>query len=151
MLLSGILSAQTNDCIDDLAISPTFQCTAPFSPVCGCDNKSYFNACDAIFHGGIRNNNYVEGVCGDAAMFLGQDAQNKLIRMFFQFKESGGSLTFLIVDIYGKVIQQQFIASRNNFPLQFDFSTASFPAGIYIAYAFGGNFRKTIKFSAGSL
>jgi hypothetical protein len=143
-------NAQTaDDCVDPNFVNPTYQCAATFSPVCACDGKTYFSPCDAINHGGIKNFNYTEGVCGDWEMYLGQMATDRAIRMFFQFKSSGGSLTFMIVDIYGKVMFQQFINTNNSLPIQRDFSTVSFPAGIYIAYAFGGSYRKAIKFSAG--
>ncbi|KAB2915192.1 MAG: hypothetical protein F9K23_11910 [Bacteroidetes bacterium] len=143
-------AAQGNGCFDDFAKNPTYQCNTPFNPVCACDGKTYFNECDAINHGGIQNFSYTTGVCGDWEMFIGQDAPNRMIKASFQFKNSGGSLTFMIVDIYGNVVQQQFINSVNSFPIQLDISTVSFTPGIYIAYAFGGNYRKTIKFSAGN-
>ncbi len=146
------VTAQNDGCVDEFAQNPTFHCPFPFNPVCACDGNTYFNECDAINHGGIVQNgtNYNTGVCGDAAMFLGQDANDRLVRMFFQFKKGGGNLTFMIVDIYGKIMRQQFISSGNEFPIQLDINTSSFPPGIYIAYAFGGGFRKTIKFSAGT-
>lgn len=145
--------AQGDGCVDEFQKNPTFQCTFPFDPVCACDGNTYFNQCDAFNHGGIvfNGNNISNGVCGDAAMFLGQDARDRLVRVFFQFKQGGGNLTFMIVDIYGKVMRQQFISSSNEQPITIDIETSSFPPGIYIAYAFGGSFRKTIKFSAGNL
>jgi hypothetical protein len=145
--------AQNDGCVDEFAKNPTFQCTFPFDPVCACDGVTYFNQCDAYNHGGIVFNgmNVNSGVCGDAAMFLGQDANDRLVRMFFQFKKGGGDLTFMVVDIYGKVMRQQFIRSGTELPITLDINTSSFPPGIYIAYAFGGSFRKTIKFSAGTL
>jgi hypothetical protein len=145
--------AQNDGCVDEFAKNPTFQCNAPFNPVCACDGNTYFNQCDAYNHGGIVFNgtNLNNGVCGDAAMFLGQDANDRLVRMFFQFKQGGGNLTFMVVDIYGKIMRQQFIRSVNELPITLDINTSTFPPGIYIAFAFGGNFRKTIKFSAGTL
>ena len=145
-------TAQNDGCVDEFQKNPTFQCNAPFDPVCACDGVTYFNQCDAYNHGGIvfNGNNLSNGVCGDAAMILGQDARDRLVRMFFQFKQGGGNLTFMVVDIYGKIMRQQFIRSSNELPIPIDIETSTFPPGIYIAYAFGGSFRKTIKFSAGT-
>ena len=150
LLLATVAGAQTQPCVDENGKSPTHQCNFPFSPVCACDGKTYFNECDAIQHGGIQGFQYTSGVCGDWEMFLGLDAPNRAIKVFFQFKPAGGTLTFMIVDIYGKIMRQQFI-SGNNFPIIIDINTQTFPPGVYIAYAFGGTYRKTIKFSAGNM
>lgn len=151
LVFTALLGFSQTTCVDELAINPTYQCNYPFSPVCACDGKTYFNECDAIYHGGIQFNSYTSGVCGDAKMFLGQDPLNKLIRLFVQFKPTGGTLTFMIVDMYGGIMQQLFINSSNNLPIERDISTATFPAGVYIAYVYGGGYRETIKFVAGSL
>lgn len=143
--------AQSNGCVDEFAQNPTYQCTFPFAPVCACNGKTYFNECDAINHGGIQNFNYQSGVCGDAAMFLGQDARNKLISMFFQFNNSGGDLTFLILNTYGNRMSQRFVRSSNNIPIQLDIDVAGYPPGVYFAYAYGGSFSKVIKFAVGGL
>lgn len=145
------VSAQGNGCVDDLFKNPTYQCNAPFDPVCACDGKTYFNQCDAINHGGIQNFAWTSGVCNDFEMFIGQVAIDKLIRVFMQFDADGGSVTLRVIDIYGHVMIQFFINSSNNFPIQRDISTVSFPPGIYLIQAYSGKYQKVIKFSAGSL
>lgn len=47
-------------CIDPSKINPNGICTMDWQPVCGCDNKTYGNACAAINSGVTK---FTEGEC----------------------------------------------------------------------------------------
>jgi hypothetical protein len=72
------------ECIDSTLIDLNAICPTVFLPVCGCNNVTYANACEAVVYGGVLT--YTEGSCiqpaplcsdvsalnfGDCDMFLG--------------------------------------------------------------------------------
>lgn len=57
-------TAPTADCIDPSKIKQDAMCTMEYAPVCGCNNQTYSNACQAT-NAGVKT--YTQGACPGAA------------------------------------------------------------------------------------
>ncbi len=131
ILSSQIVFAQF-DCIESSRIQPTFQCNdAAYIPVCGCNNVTYRNQCEAYNNYGV--NFWKSGVCSGIDLdFYPNPVSNA---SFLTINLSHTEFVYAnadvkIVDMYGKVWVQRIINNFNKTQFQQDVTTL--PTGIYV-------------------
>jgi len=78
-------------CIDSSQINNTVDCISIYEPVCGCNNVTYSNSCEAIYYGGVLT--YTDGACTVQAPLCSNVSglDFGLCQMFLGFASNGTS------------------------------------------------------------
>jgi hypothetical protein len=78
-------------CIDSSLINNTVDCISIYEPVCGCNNVTYNNSCEAINYGGVLT--YTNGICAEQAPLCSNVSgiDFGLCQMFLGFASNGTS------------------------------------------------------------
>jgi hypothetical protein len=121
-------------CINTAKVQPFYMCNYPFyNPVCGCDNITYRNECEAMNNHGVTL--YTSGVCPNSGInldfFPNPVTLNTPLTVNLSFPDFVyGDCTLMLVDMYGKVWEQRFINYFNRTQIQFDMTTVR--TGVYL-------------------
>ncbi len=138
-------------CIDQLGINPTAPCSTDYTPVCGCDQKTYRNTCYAQYRNGVQT--YVEGPCSGFEfdifpLYVSQDNYFDLNVTFVQ--NAGIPAHFVIVDVFGNLVYERSLPAFTQYvdAYRFQLDVSGFRQGVYIAMLYNtkGTYRY-IKFT----
>lgn len=135
------LKAQQFGCIDSLSISPGFPCpNAEYYPVCGCDQKTYRNVCDAQLRNGVRT--YTDGSCSGFEFDLLPNYSPFLIN-FTLVQANPQFARLFVVDMAGRIwIQREIPAAPRTF-LSIEIGSLNY--GTYLVYVY--NSQGTYRFN----
>lgn len=117
-------------CIDSTLINPTTGCFEIFAPVCGCDNVTYSNTCEAFYVNGVTQwtngpciGNGIDELTAASVVAFPNPAQNVITLQL----ENGKMLGYTLVDATGKRIMEEKIAPTSQTTLTIE----QLPNGFY--------------------
>jgi len=128
-LQSCLLTCSDGDpCIDSTLINQAVDCIAIFDPVCGCNNVTYNNFCEAIYYGGVTS--YSQGPClvqvnesneEDLQVFPNPTSYEMTITLMNE------SFSFKLISLTGNVVQRKRICHST-----YTLNTSDLAPGIYV-------------------
>lgn len=139
-LLPTIASAQFGGCIDSLRISPGFPCPIEYRPVCGCNNTTYRNICEATLRYGV--NTYTDGSCSGYEIDIVPTFAQSSLQFTIQQSTPRFSRMF-IFDVWGRLWVEKEIAPA--YWDSFSLDIAFLMYGSYIMYVYDSNGTVRVK------
>ncbi len=120
--------ADGDPCIDSTLINPAVDCIAIYDPVCGCNNVTYNNFCEAIYYGGVTH--YSAGPC--IVQVNENDTENLTVypnptNESISISMHGETFSFKLLNLSGEVLERKMRCHSN-----YTFSTTHLAAGVYI-------------------
>jgi hypothetical protein len=116
-------------CVDSMQIDLTIICPAVFDPVCGCNEITYNNSCEATYYGGVTtyttgpcSSNFVEALTTNIVVFPNPFNDQFLIQVVGNKPASA-----CVLDMTGRIIARITASQMNE-----SVDTSNWPAGVYL-------------------
>jgi len=140
--------AQAQSCIDSMSIFPTYSCpNNEYNPVCGCDNKTYRNLCEATFRYGVQQ--YIDGTCSGFEFDILPNFTAGLLQFTVVQSTNPNFIRMVIMDSFGKQVRTENISLVNRYYSTLDVSNLQ--QGVYFIFVYDSkdNYRyhKFVKFN----
>lgn len=132
--------------------NPYQNCGTDYIPVCGCDKKTYRNACSATYWGGLNYQAWTDGPCGNFDFDFFPTAVTNFPVQFSLYRKTPGSATLYVYDSMGHLAYSDyFYAPYTNFTIYREIPLQNLLRGIYIAFVVSDGEVKYLKFAKQSL
>lgn len=134
LMLLTTLTARAQLCVDSSMINPLHDCSTEkdFFPVCGCDNKTYRNTCEAKNRYGVQR--WTDGSCSGFEIDIYPNYSATTINFTMVQTTSPSFIRMLIVDAYGKVQVTQNITITDRYYSSIDVSQLL--QGVYFLFVY---------------
>lgn len=143
--VSASRAQYSNGCVDSLLIKYGNPCPLEFDPVCGCNNITYRNTCNAENDGLIA---WTEGPCEPIAIDFNPNPVSDIVFMEIELREMG-YINLWVYDYRGNEYYYQPFSTFKEMYLNIDVNI--WPQGLYYIIAINGNgdylHKKLVKFN----
>lgn len=148
LFVAAKLSVSAQACVDSLFISPTYVCPDPaYNPVCGCDNKTYRNYCDAHFRHGVQK--YTDGTCSGFEFDILPNYTSTELSFTLVQTTNPTFIKMAIMDAFGKIVLLENVTVINRYYATIDVSY--FLQGVYFIFVYDSKnnyrYRKFVKYN----
>jgi hypothetical protein len=123
-------SNHEQQCVDTTLINPTTGCFTIFAPVCGCNNVTYGNSCEAFYINGVTQwtngpciGNGIDELTTASVIAFPNPAENFITLQL----ENGKMLGYTLIDATGKRLMEEKIAPTSQTTLAIE----HLPNGFY--------------------
>jgi hypothetical protein len=146
LLTFSTLDAQP--CIDSSFISSSYPCpNTEYYPVCGCDNKTYRNLCEAQFRHGVQR--YTDGSCSGFEFDILPNFTSATLTFTLVQTTNPTYIKMVIMDAFGKIERMENVSVLNRYYATLDVSELL--QGVYFIFIYDSKnnyrYRKFVKYN----